>query len=144
MQLYDRDIVAWAREQARQLRAGRFDLLDLEHLAEEIEDVGRSEQRELASRMTVLLAHLLKWRYQPDRRGVSWQVTLSGQRERLLRRLEKTPSLKAVLSDPDWWADAWLDARIEAAKETGVEIQRFPAACPWTVEQVLGEGWLPE
>ena len=144
MQLYDEDIVAWAREQARQLRAGRFELLDLEHLAEEIEDVGRSEQRELASRMTVLLAHLLKWRYQPDRRGVSWQVTLSGQRERLVRRLEKTPSLKAVLSDPDWWADAWLDARIEAAKETGVEIQRFPAACPWTVEQVLGEGWLPE
>jgi hypothetical protein len=144
MQLYDRDIVAWAREQARQLRAGRFDLLDIEHLAEEIEDVGRSEQRELASRMTVLLAHLLKWRYQPDRRGVSGQVTLSGQRERLLRRLEKTPSLKAVLSDPDWWADAWLDARIEAAKETGGEIQRFPAACPWTVEQVLGEGWLPE
>jgi hypothetical protein len=144
MQLYDEDIVAWAREQARQLRAGRFELLDLEHLAEEIEDVGRSEQRELASRMTVLLAHLLKWRYQPDRRGVSWQVTLSGQRERLVRRLEKTPSLKAVLSDPDWWADAWLDARIEAAKETGVEIQRFPATCPWTVEQVLGEGWLPE
>jgi hypothetical protein len=144
MQLYDEDIVAWAREQARQLRAGRFDLLDLEHLAEEIEDVGRSEQRELARRMTVLLARLLKWRYQPDRRGVSGQVTLSGQRERLVRRLEKTPSLKAVLSDPDGWADAWLDARIEAAKETGGEIQRFPAACPWTVEQVLGEGWLPE
>ena len=51
---------------------------------------------------------------------------------------------KAVLSAPDGWADAWQDARIEAAKETGGEIQRFPAACPWTVEQVLGEGWLPE
>jgi hypothetical protein len=144
MQLYDEDLVAWAQEQARHLREGRFELLDIEHLAEEIEDVGRSEQRELANRMAVLLAHLLKWRYQPERRGVSWQVTLSGQRERLRRRLEKTPSLKATLSDPDWWADAWLDARIEAARETGVEIQRFPAACPWTVEQILGEGWLPE
>jgi hypothetical protein len=144
MQIYDEDLVAWAREQARHLREGRFELLDIEHLAEEIEDVGRSEQRELANRMAVLLAHLLKWRYQPERRGVSWQVTLSGQRERLRRRLEKTPSLKATLSDPDWWADAWLDARIEAARETGVEIQRFPAACPWTVEQILGEGWLPE
>ena len=144
MQIYDEDIVAWAQEQARQLRAGRFDLLDLEHLAEEIEDVGRSEQREWASRMAVLLAHLLKWRYQPERRGVSGQVTLSGQRERIRRRLEKTPSLKTVLSDPDWWADAWLDARIEAAQETGVEIQRFPAACPWTADQILGEGWLPE
>jgi hypothetical protein len=144
MQIYDEDIIAWAREQARQLRAGRFDLLDIEHLAEEIEDVGRSEQRELASRMAVLLAHLLKWQYQPERRGASWQVTIDGQRERIRRRLEKTPSLQAVLSDPDWWADAWLDARIEAAKETGVEIQLFPAVCPWTVDQILGEGWLPE
>lgn len=144
MQIYDEDIIAWAREQARQLRAGRFDLLDIEHLAEEIEDVGRSEQRELASRMAVLLAHLLKWQYQPERRGASWQVTIGGQRERIRRRLEKTPSLQAVLSDPDWWADAWLDARIEAAKETGVEIQLFPAVCPWTVDQILGEGWLPE
>ena len=71
-------------------------------------------------------------------------MTLSGQRERIRRRLEKTPSLKAVPSDPDRWADAWLEARIEAARETSGEIQRFPAACPWTVEQVLGEGWLPE
>ena len=75
---------------------------------------------------------------------MSGPVTLSGQRERIRRRLEKTPSLKAVPSDPDGWADAWLEARIEAARETGGEIQRFPAACPWTVEQVLGEGWLPE
>ena len=144
MQIYDEDIIAWSREQARQLRAGRFDLLDIEHLAEEIEDVGRSEQRELASRMAVLLAHLLKWQYQPERRGASWQVTISGQRERIRRRLEKTPSLQAVLSDPDWWADAWLDARIEAAQETGVEIQLFPAVCPWTVDRILGDGWLPE
>ncbi len=144
MQTYDEDIVAWAREQARQLRAGRFELLDLEHLAEEIEDVGRSEQRELASRMAILLAHLLKWQYQPERRGASWEVKINGQRDRILHRLEKTPSLKAVLNDPEWWADAWFDARLEATKETGIEIQRFPATCPWTVEQVLGEGWLPE
>lgn len=144
MQLYDEDLVAWAQEQARQLRAGWFELLDLEHLAEEIEDVGRSEQRELASRMAVLLAHLPKWWHQPERRGVSGQVTISGQREHLRRRLEKTPSLKAVPSGPDWWADAWLDAWIEAARELGGEIQRFPAVCSWTVDQILGEGWLPE
>jgi hypothetical protein len=71
-------------------------------------------------------------------------VTLSGQRERLRRRLEKTPSLKAAPSDPDGWADAWLDARIEAAQATGGEIQLFPTACPRTVDQVLGEIWLPE
>lgn len=74
---YETDVVAWASEQAKLIRAGRFDLLDLEHIAEEIEDVGRSEQRELANRMAVLLAHLLKWQYQPERRGVSWTRTLT-------------------------------------------------------------------
>jgi hypothetical protein len=70
---YEADVVMWANEQARLIRAGRFELLDLAHVAEEIEDVGKSEQRELASRMAVLLAHLLKWQYQPGRRGASCQ-----------------------------------------------------------------------
>ena len=69
---YETDVVAWANEQARLIRAGKFDQLDLEHLAEEIEDVGKSEQRELASRMAVLLMHLLKWKFQPERRSKSW------------------------------------------------------------------------
>ena len=144
MQTYDQDIVAWAQEQAHLLRMGQFSALDIEHLAEEIEDVGRSEQRELASRMAVLLAHLLKWQYQPDQRGASWEVTISGQRERIIRRLRQTPSFKATLNDPDWWADAWFDARIEAAKETGIEIQVFPPVCPWTTDQVLNPVWKPE
>jgi len=76
---YKADIIAWANEQAAFIRAGRFDLLDLEHIAEEIEDVGKSEQRELASRMAVLLAHLLKWQYQPARRGSSWDKTIKFQ-----------------------------------------------------------------
>ncbi len=103
-------MVAWASEQARLIRAGRFDLLDREHIAEEIEDVGKSEQRELATRMAVLLAHLLKWQHQPERRGASWEVTISSQRQRIVRRLDKTPSLRGCLNDPDWWADAWGDA----------------------------------
>jgi len=70
--VYETDIVAWANEQAQLVRAGRFELLDLEHIAEEIEDVGKSEQRELASRMTILLAHLLKWQFQPEQQGRSW------------------------------------------------------------------------
>jgi hypothetical protein len=73
---YEQDVVAWASEQARLLRAGRLDLLDIEHIAEEIEDVGKSEQRELANRMSLLRAHLLKWAYQVDRRGNSWRRTI--------------------------------------------------------------------
>lgn len=73
---YKSDIVAWANEQAKLLRNKQFHLLDIEHLAEEIADVGKSEQRELASRMAVLLCHLLKWHYQPARQGINWQLTI--------------------------------------------------------------------
>ncbi len=139
---YDKDVIAWSQEQAQLLRSGRFSELDIEHLAEEIEDVGKSEQRELASRMAVLLAHLLKWQYQPGRRGANWQVTIKAQRAGIERRLAKTPSLQASLADPDWWADAWGDAVVAAASETG--LGSFPETCPWGVDQVLSTDWLPE
>ena len=83
---YEADVVAWANEQASLLRAGRFELLDRDHIAEEIEDVGKSEQRELASRMSVLLAHLLQWRYRPERRGASWEKTLLAQCQEIVYR----------------------------------------------------------
>ncbi len=140
---YETDVVAWANEQARLIRAGRFDLLDIEHIAEEIEDVGKSEQRELANRMAVLLAHLLKWHYQPERQGNSWQTTIREQRNALLRRLKKTPSLQSSLNDNDWWADAWTDAKMAASNETGVGVDIFPEECPWSSDEVLGHEWLP-
>jgi hypothetical protein len=77
---YEKDVVAWAKEQAALLRAGKLSAIDVEHIAEEIEDVGKSEQRELVNRMAVLLAHLLKWQFQPDRRGASWMRTIDAQR----------------------------------------------------------------
>ncbi|MBU0501144.1 MAG: DUF29 domain-containing protein [Gammaproteobacteria bacterium] len=138
---YNADIVAWSSEQARLIRAGRFDLLDLEHIAEEIEDVGKSEQRELANRMANLLAHLLKWQYQPDRQGSSWLRTIKEQRNGIKRRIRKTPSLQASLNEPEWWADAWADAVTQAIAETGID--DFPETCPWAVDEVLGENWLP-
>ena len=140
---YENDIVAWANQQAWLVRNKRFDLLDLEHIAEEIEDVGRSEQRELASRMAVLLQHLLKWQYQPARQGTSWQLTIKTQRERIQQRLKKTPSLKSCLKDAEWWADAWADARYDAEKETQIALDKFPERCPWTAEQILDETWFP-
>jgi hypothetical protein len=139
--LYDRDIIAWAHEQARLLREGRLDRLDIEHIAEEIEDVGKSEQRELANRMSALLAHLLKWQYQPERRGSSWQRTIRDQRNAIARRLRRTPSLVRSLSDADWWADAWGDGVAAAMKESG--LQNLPEDCPWAVAQILDPDWLP-
>jgi hypothetical protein len=139
--LYDRDIIAWANEQARLLRAGHLEQLDLEHLAEEIEDVGKSEQRELASRMAVLLAHLIKWQFQPERRGSSWQRTIREQRNSIARRLRRTPSLAGSLTDPDWWADAWGDAVAIATAET--RLDTFPDACPWDLTEIQNPNWLP-
>lgn len=144
MSSYRNDIVAWANEQAQLIRQRRFDLLDIEHIAEEIEDVGKSEQRELASRMAVLLCHLLKWSFQPERRGASWQATIRTQRERVLRRLKQTPSLQNCLTDTDWLADAWDDARDAAAKETGLGYDAFPDRSPWSMNSVLQTDWLPE
>lgn len=138
---YETDVVAWAGEQARLIRAGRFDLLDLEHIAEEIEDVGKSEQRELANRMAVLLAHLLKWQYQPERQGTSWARTIREQRKRVQLRLNKTPSLQACLNEPDWWEDAWGDAVSQAISETGIDT--FPEVCPWSAAEILGDDWVP-
>jgi hypothetical protein len=140
---YETDVVAWAAEQAQFIRAGRFDQLDLEHLAEEIEDVGKSEQRELASRMAVLLVHLLKWQFQPQRRSNSWAGTIRVQRRQLAIAIQVTPSLKVALNNPDWQEIVWGDALTAATKETGLELDTFPEACPWEMVDVLSEGWLP-
>ncbi len=139
--LYDTDIIIWANEQARLLRAGRLDQIDIAHIAEEIEDVGKSEQRELASRMAVLLAHLLKWQFQPQRRGASWEVTIRTQRNGIARRLHRTPSLANSLNDPEWWADAWDDALDAATRETG--LADLPRTRPWDQAQILAHDWLP-
>jgi len=139
---YEKDVVAWAMEQAALLRAGKLFALDIEHIAEEIEDVGKSEKRELASRMAVLLAHLLKLQHQPGRRGSSWTRTLKEQRKAIAAALRQTPSLKASLNDVDWLAGVWADAVTKAVDETGLD--SFPEDCPWSMAEVLTEDFFPE
>ena len=141
---YESDVVAWAKEQAALIRAGQFDQLDLTHIAEEIEDVGKSEQRELASRMAVLLAHILKWKFQPQKRSVSWTLTIKEQRRLLVRRVQKTPSLSPMLSDPEWVDEIWVDAKSLAEKETGLDMSTYPEICPWSMADVLTPEWLPD
>ena len=138
---YEDDVIAWADHQARLLRERRFDQLDIEHLAEEIEDVCKSEQRELANRISLLLAQLLKWQTQPGRRDASWQISIRNQRRGIARRLDETPSLKRMLDEPSWWAAVWDDATAQAAQETG--LSDFPDACPWSASEVLDQEWLP-
>jgi len=142
VQTYENDINAWANEQARLLRAGRFDLLDVEHIAGEIEDVGKTEQRELANRMAILLAHLLKWENQPERRGASWEKTITAQRKEISYALEESPSLAPKLQEPRWLDMVWSRAVAQAVNETGLDC--FPNECPWAIQdEVLHHGWLP-
>lgn len=140
---YESDVVAWADEQVQLIRAGRLDKLDLTHIAEEIEDVGKSEQRELAHRVSILLMHLLKWEFQPNLRSNSWTSTIREQRRSIARRLDKTPSLQKSLTDIDWLEDVWLDARNDATKETGIEFDKFPVSRPWELTLALQQDWFP-
>lgn len=140
--LYDRDFYAWSNEQAALLRSGKLSEADLEHIAEEIESMGKTEKRELVSRLTVLLAHLLKWQHQPARRGASWEVTIGTQRRAITRHLADNPSLKSKL--PEAIADAYIDARAEAYAETGLPKAIFPVACPWSFDQIMAEDFWPE
>lgn len=139
---YEQDIVAWANEQAHLLRSGRFDQLDLAHLAEEIEDVGKSEHRELANRMAVLLSQLLKWKYQPERRGNSWRNTVQVQRKAIAVRLKNIPSLQPMLSDTGWQEVMWADAGALFTGETGID--NLPERDPWTAAEILDQEWLPD
>lgn len=103
--------------------------------------MGRSEKRELVNRLTVLLLHLLKWRYQPGLRGNSWRLTVEEQRRKLSRHLADNPSLKSKLDDTI--ADAYGDALIEAEKETGLTRATFPASCPWSFGQMMDADFWP-
>ena len=138
---YETDVVAWANEQAALLRSGKISEIDALHIAEEIEDVGKSEQRELASRMARLAAHLLKWHFQPERRGKSWIATVHAQREGIRLALHKTPSLKKAFEDQQWLRVVWKDAVASAQKETEPDL---PATWIWSVEQILDEEFWPD
>lgn len=140
--LYEQDFYAWANEQAALLRAGRFDAADIALIAEEIESMGRSERRELVSRLRVLTHHLLKWQHQPSRRGQSWRLSVLNARDELESHLRDNPSLKATL--PTSIADAYRLARRDAAAETGLSEDAFPAECPWRFEELMNAAFWPE
>lgn len=141
---YQTDLAAWALEQARLIRAGVLSQLDLENIADEIESVGKTEKRELTSRMAVLIAHLLKWRYQPKRRGRSWQLTIAIQRTEAADVLKDSPSLKNKFSDLEWVELVWMKAVSQAVKETRLPFSTFPAECPWTFDQIMDAKFWPD
>jgi hypothetical protein len=139
--LYDQDFVEWTSETARLLRAGRFDETDIEHVAEEIEDMGKRDKRELHSRLTVLLLHLLKWTAQPEKRSSSWQSTINTQRAELDRLLEDSPSLRRTIGAAA--SKVYPAVLRDCMLETGLPTATFPRDCPFTAEQILDPNFLP-
>jgi len=139
---YQTDFYGWTMEQARLLKLGQWQEVDIENIIEEIEGMGRSEKRTLESRLIVLLTHLLKWQYQPTRRGKSWQLTIKGQRVSCADVLDDNSSLKNKLDE--LFAKAYFRAKLEAAKETGLDEDFFPETCPYTLEQVFDHTYYPD
>jgi ribosomal protein L29 len=139
---YDKDFYAWTQEQAGLLRAGKFAEVDVENLAEELDSMGRSDRREIDSRLEVLLAHLLKWQAQVTFRSQSWRGTIREQRRRIAKLLRESPSLQPVAEQ--LVPEAYEEARQKAANDTGLPEASFPAECPFTPEQVLADDFLPD
>ena len=138
---YEDDVAEWALEQVALLRTGQWALLDIEHIAEEIEDMNISHRHQLAHRMAILMAHLLKWKYQPDRRGGSWKNTIRHQRDKIDRLFKRMPSLRRLLEDPEWDQDVWDDAVDLAGREAN--LSGLPEVRIWDFGQVLSADYLP-
>lgn len=139
---YEDDFYLWTQQQAKLLGERRFDQLDLENLIDEVASVGISDKREIRKRLKVLLAQLLKWKYQPGARSSGWRGTIDHQRQEIKSVIKDSPSLKPYPDDV--FLDAYLGARLLAAKETGIDFTLFPEVPPFTGSEALDENYLPK
>jgi hypothetical protein len=140
-ELYEEDFYEWTVRNAELLRSGRASEADLTNIAEELESLGRHERRALLSRLSVLMAHLLKWKAQYDRRSRSWEITIREQRKAVSKLLKESPSLKTYLKRH--LAEAYERAVGDAALETRLPEEDFPPTCPFTLEVLLDLEYLP-
>ncbi len=140
--LYDQDFYLWIETTAKQLKEGRFSEIDLENLIEEIESMGRSEKHALESNLVVILMHLLKYKYQSEKRSNSWKGTIREHRRRLTRTFKDSPSLQPYFQEV--LPECYQDARKQASDETGLSLDAFPVEFPFTVDECLNEDFLPD
>jgi hypothetical protein len=141
-ELYEQDFCLWIEQAVKLLSENRLSELDRENLIEEISDMGSSQKQGLESNLEVVLMHLLKYKFQPEKRSNSWRSTLFEHRRRLHKAFKISPSLKRHFTDE--FSDCYVAARKFAAIETGISIDTFPIASPFTVSQILDEDYLPE
>jgi hypothetical protein len=141
-QLYDQDFCLWIDATTKLLKEGRFSELDLENLIEEIEDMGQNKKDVLESNLIIVFLHLLKWKYQPNKRSGSWKRSIREHRRRLVKAMQKSPSLKPYLRSV--FAECYQYSRQEASDETGLSLEIFPLESPFDLAQVLDSDYLPD
>jgi phenylpyruvate tautomerase PptA (4-oxalocrotonate tautomerase family) len=132
---YADDVYTWVQEQVALLRAGQVDALDLDNIAEELSDVGSEQYDKLESAIEVLLAHMLKWDHQPERRSRSWSLTIAEQRVRIDKQLRRNPGLKSRIVEAI--TDGYRLGRLRAAREMKRSPNTFPEECPYTWDDIL-------
>jgi hypothetical protein len=140
--LYERDFCRWVEEQVAFLEAGAFERLDLENLIEEIHDMARRQRKVIRSDLIVVPTHLLRWQHQPEQRSTGWSGSLVEHRRRIEDEIEESPSLAGYPAEV--FERCYLRAREQASAETGPPPETFPAEPPFTLEQVLDSGFLPD
>jgi hypothetical protein len=141
MSQYDDDFYAWTQEQGHYLREGPWSAVDVVHLAEAIEVLGMNEKRAISRQLQRLLAHLLKWRYQPTHRTPSWRRSIRQARDAIADVIEGSHSLRGYPAERI--ALAYRRARRDAAEDTGLPLAAFPERCEWAIDEILREGFLP-
>lgn len=132
---YERDFYQWTEDQIEFLKRKEFSKLDIDHLIEEIESLGRSEKRALESHLANVILHLLKIKYQPTKHTKSWDLSVRNSRHKIEVLLKENPSLKRYL--PKILEEAYFSARLNAISETGLDESIFPEACIWKLDGIL-------
>jgi hypothetical protein len=141
-ELYDLDFFEWTQRNAELLSQGCFSLADIPHIAEELADMGKRDQREVQGFLRRLITHLLKWQMQPANRSASWQSSIADSRVQLKGIFKQSPSLKRFAAESI--VDVYPDARRQASIETGLADSAFPRECPYEFDQLLDADFLPD
>lgn len=139
--LYEIDFYAWTRQQSQFLKAGLLNEIDIHHLIEELDDVGKSERRALESHLRNLLLHLLKWQFQPQLRGSSWRQSIRNARIAVDKIVKDSPSLKSLIIIAI--QDEYANAKADAVDETGLNEAYFPSVCPYSEADLLNKDFWP-
>ncbi|MER3434293.1 MAG: DUF29 domain-containing protein [Leptolyngbya sp. ERB_1_1] len=140
--LYETDYLQWIETTVERLRNNDYDSIDWDNLIDEIEDMARSQRRGLKSNLIVVLLHLLKWQYQPEKRSGSWEASLLEHRGRIQDAIQESPSLKPYLESI--LAESYIRATKQAKAETGLPLSTFPTECLYNVPSILDDDFLPD